>query len=131
MKKNNDIFDMMDAWDDNAENFRGTVLDENKMMLLNMMKSYARDIADASGGELRFVDYPFDNHDRTASVILRGPSPILLMSTRAVKIIGTLCSMADTLSMAKVEGTNEIQMCFTICEMWKEWRMENSPFGKK
>ena len=131
MKKNNDIFDMMDSWEDNAENFRGTVLDDGKIILLNMMKAEAQNIAAASGGALRFVDYPFDNHDRTASVILRGVPPILLMNAYVVKKIGNLCSAADTLSMAVVDGTDEIQMCFTICEIWKEWRMENSPFSNK
>lgn len=132
MKKNNDdILAMMDAWDENAENFRGTVPDENKAAVLNKLKEQARLVASASAGELRCINNPFTNRERTASVILRGPHPVLLMNTDVVKQLGTLFDMADMVSFAVVDETDDIQLCFTVCDMWAEWRMENSPFTKK
>lgn len=125
------IMDMLDAWDENAENFRGTVPDDKKMELLARMRATAAEIEKLTRCALRSIPHPVDNHDRTACVLLRGKSPILVLDAGAVDKIGALCTMADSMTIAVGEDASDIQMCFMVSDVWKEWRMENSPFPRK
>ena len=103
------------------EDFRGTVLDEKKMDKWMEMREIAREITELTT-ELRYIFTPFDNHDKSASVILRGQHPVALLDKRVNEKISELFTMADFVTLAIPEGTDEIQMCFTLSNMWKEWR---------
>ena len=131
MKKRDELLERMESWDENAENFRGTVLDEGRMAVLGKMKSKAAMVVSLSHGEIWCVPTAFDNHCKTASVIIRGEHPIVILDTRISKLIAELWNMSDDVAVAIPDGTHDIQMCFSIWDMWKEWRMENSPFTKK
>ena len=130
MRTGDDVLNTLEAWEENVQCFRGTVLDDAKIERLNKMKEKAAEIVKLTNGHLRRVPFPYTNHDKSASVLLRGENPILMMDTRIAKLVGELCGLADMLSIAIVENTEEIQMCFMVWNIWKEWRTENSPFTK-
>lgn len=103
------------------EDFRGTVLDEQNMDKWMQMRELAREITELTT-ELRSPFFPFDNHDKSARVVLRGQHPVALMDKRVNEKISELFTLADFVTLAIPEGTDEIQMCFVIGNMWKEWK---------
>ena len=122
MTKHTDEFDALDkVMTDINEFFRGDVLDQEKMDMLNVLRNFCAEIAEYDP-RIKYSAYPFSNESRNATVIIDFPKVLFCNDRRVISRLSAAIAKADDLCVSTLDG--HMRFSLGIKDMWKEFHYD-------